>query len=189
MDSETDRFGYLPGAFEPYAWLALGVRFAEKDEDDLPFMTFASEQTFTAIEAYTDFLRARYKWLPPGSTLSSGNGVFERVFDEGRSLFLLGYLRAVERLRGMETDFGILPMPKLDEHQSEYGHWVHGCALAIPAFHDDVTLDRIGFMLEAIAAESRYTVIPAYYDVQLTRKFARDDESREMLDIIFNSIV
>ena len=194
MDSESDRFGYLPGAFEPHAWLALGVRFAEKDEDDLPFLTFASEQTFTAIQAYTDFWRAQYRWFPPGGrsgTLSDGDGTFERVFDENRSLFLLGYLRAVERLRGMETDFGILPMPKLDEYQREYGHWITGVgqAMAIPQFHDDVTLDRIGFMLEAIAAESRYTVIPAYYDVQLTRKFARDEESKEMLDIIFGSIV
>ena len=28
-------------------------------------------------------------------------------------------------------------------------------------------------------------VIPAYYDVQLKTKIARDDESSEMLDIIF----
>jgi hypothetical protein len=92
----------------------------------------------------------------------------------------------------METDFGILPMPKYDENQQEWGHnisTVYGRAMSIPTFHDGGALDRIGFMLEAISAESMYTVIPAYHDVQLTGKFVRDDESGEMLDIIFGSIV
>jgi hypothetical protein len=61
--------------------------------------------------------------------------------------------------------------------------------MAIPAFHDYESLDRVGFMLEAISAESRYTVIPAHHDVQLQGKFIRDEESSEMLDIIFNSVV
>jgi hypothetical protein len=66
---------------------------------------------------------------------------------------------------------------------------VFGQVLAIPAFHDWEALDRVGFMLEAISAESRYMVIPAYYNVQLTGQLIRDDESHEMLDIIFNSMV
>jgi hypothetical protein len=61
--------------------------------------------------------------------------------------------------------------------------------MAIPQFHDDDGLARAGFMLEAISAESRYTVIPAYYDVQLTTQIARDEESSDMLDIIFSTTV
>jgi len=61
--------------------------------------------------------------------------------------------------------------------------------MAIPNFHDDESLARAGFMLEAISAESRYTVIPAYYDIQLTTQIARDEESSEMLDIIFSTTV
>ena len=39
--------------------------------------------------------------------------------------------------------------------------------------------------IEALASESHYTVIPEYYNVNLQGKISRDEESREMLDIIF----
>ena len=37
---------------------------------------------------------------------------------------------------------------------------------------------------EALASGSYYTVVPAYYDMAITGKYARDDESIEMLSII-----
>lgn len=41
-----------------------------------------------------------------------------------------------------------------------------------------------GLILEALVYESRYLLLPAYYDVNLKTKFARDDESSAMIDII-----
>jgi len=49
--------------------------------------------------------------------------------------------------------------------------------------------ERTGIILEALAAESRNTVIPAYKETCLKTKFARDDESLGMLDIIFDNVV
>ena len=46
-------------------------------------------------------------------------------------------------------------------------------------------LEMTGAVLEALAYESRETVIPAYYDIALKGKYARDPESVEMLDLIF----
>jgi hypothetical protein len=47
--------------------------------------------------------------------------------------------------------------------------------------------ERAGFILEALAAESKYVLTPAYYDVTLQRKYARDEESAQMLDLIFST--
>ena len=44
-------------------------------------------------------------------------------------------------------------------------------------------------MLEALAAAYFNRVVPAYYDVVLQNKVARDEESQGMLDIIFTSRV
>ena len=44
-------------------------------------------------------------------------------------------------------------------------------------------------ILEALASESRRTVIPAYYEVSLKGRTVRDEESQEMLDLIFSSRV
>jgi hypothetical protein len=57
--------------------------------------------------------------------------------------------------------------------------------LGVPKSADN--LERISIILEALAAESRYTLQPAYYDIVLNRKFTRDEESSEMLDIIFTT--
>ena len=46
---------------------------------------------------------------------------------------------------------------------------------------------RTGNVLEAMAAASADTLSPAYYDVCLTGKYIRDDESEGMLDLIFST--
>jgi hypothetical protein len=99
-------------------------------------------------------------------------------------------MREVEVFRGMEANFGILPLPKFDEEQASYHSVVNsytGTLLGIPK--SVVETEMISIVLEALAAESRYTLQPAYYDIALTRKYMRDEESEEMLDIIFNSRV
>ena len=49
--------------------------------------------------------------------------------------------------------------------------------------------ERTSIILEAMASASSKIVIPAYYDVQLARKYSRDDESEAILDIIFENRV
>jgi hypothetical protein len=57
--------------------------------------------------------------------------------------------------------------------------------MAVPVTFSD--LERTGIVLEALCAESRARVRPAYYDKMLKTKIARDDESEEMLDIMFST--
>ena len=45
------------------------------------------------------------------------------------------------------------------------------------------------FIVEACAAEAKNTLTPAYYEVNLIGRDVRDDESEEMLDIIFGNII
>ena len=44
-------------------------------------------------------------------------------------------------------------------------------------------------ILEAMAAESHYTLIPEYYDVYVKVRNTRDEEAKEMLDLIFRTRV
>lgn len=115
---------------------------------------------------------------------------YRDLFSDGHGLFFWSRMDEVTTLRSMETDFGILPTPKYDEAQEEYISFVsqHITGLmSIPNTASD--LARTGVILEALAAESYYTLTPAYYDVTLKSKASRDDESAEMLDIIFSNRV
>ena len=97
-------------------------------------------------------------------------------------------MRIVERLRGMEMDFCIIPLPKLDKAQEKYitpNNPHTGAGISIPVTASD--LDRTGMILEDLSAESRYTLQPAYYEINLKGKYARDEESQDMLDIILSN--
>ena len=52
---------------------------------------------------------------------------------------------------------------------------------------DCKTPNDTALLLEALSAESPETLTEAYYDICLTGKAIRDNESAEMLDIIFNN--
>ena len=108
------------------------------------------------------------------------------VFNTNRALFYYAGMNRVTLLRNMETDFGIIPPPKFNAEQDGYYVAIHSwctSSVAIPVTAGNI--ERTGVILEALTAESKYTLLPAYYDISLKTKFARDDESSEMLDIIF----
>jgi hypothetical protein len=191
---QTDRLGFINNGdvWGDMLMAGAGVRIAGKNEHDLPFLTFVSQRNLSAMDAIFDFVEADFTHFGfadyLGLSYAEGS---ERMFEEGRSLFMNTRLRIVERLRGMDTDFGILPMPWYNEHQREWAHRpgvTTGQMLSVPRFHDYGALNRVGFMLEALASESRYTVIPVWSEIQLADKLLRDDESKAMLDIILNSV-
>ena len=108
------------------------------------------------------------------------------MFSNNQALFYSGLFRHMLQFRNMETDFGILPMPKLDESQNEYCSPVNtwwSLFVCVPAFQEDA--ERTAVILEALAAESRYTLRPAFYEKSLLGKHMRDEESEAMLDIIY----
>jgi len=99
----------------------------------------------------------------------------------GRCLFHVDPLSAAMRYRAYNVDFGILPFPKSD-YVDEYLSLSWNGFMIIPQTAD---LNKVGIISEALAAESYRYVIPEYYNVLLTSKLTRDEESMEMLDIIF----
>lgn len=110
------------------------------------------------------------------------------MFAEGRGLFILRQIQAAFELRNMETDFGIIPVPKMYEGQEDY-HTSIGYTVAttqcIPAVTKDLQMSVV--ILDTMAAESYYSVNGILYDTILGQKLARDAVSRENLSIIFNN--
>lgn len=114
----------------------------------------------------------------------------ETMFRNDQALFNLKLLSTVADMRNMDTDFGILPYPKYDELQTEYYHTVgswHSMFLCVPAGQTYEEFERTGVILEALAAESRSTLRPAYYEISLKGKYSRDEESLDMLDLILST--
>jgi len=108
-----------------------------------------------------------------------------QMFSSNRALFFHAGMNRVTLLRNMETDFGIIPPPKYDENQDNYypllDPW---CTSAVSIPTSVSNPETTGLITEALVYESRYTLLPAYYDVNIKTKFARDEESKEMIDMI-----
>ena len=104
----------------------------------------------------------------------------------GRALFHVDPLSAGKRYRAYDVEFGILPFPKYDEAQKDYLSLSWNGFMMVPVTADP---QLAGAVSEALSAESHRWVVPAYYDVLLTSKIARDEESTEMLDIIYKGAV
>jgi len=116
------------------------------------------------------------------------DSIIKYMISGKHTLFSFAYVNHVELLRESDADFGIIPNPKFDEKQDEYFATAHGYGTALMSVPiTNSNSPRTGLLLEAFAAKSMELVTPAFYDINLTGKFARDDESEEMLDLVFIS--
>ena len=191
MYIKDDRFGtIIQRDTTPSFIISGGEKIVGKDEDDYPVITFYSERCVRILDALSELIVDEENVVHL-HRYEGKFGIYDeqvKMFEENRALFSWIRMRIVERLRGMEMDFGILPCPKLDTAQKNYytqNNPHTGVGITIPVSASD--LDRTGMILEDLCAESRYTLQPAYYEINLKGKYARDDDSSDMLDIILSN--
>ena len=182
-----DLYGYQGEQYNALVSLiASDVQYVHRDENNMPVMidAAAKERLFTALESTLTYMND----LDASRIFDrDGWGALDALakFREGGSLFMMCGMINVMLFRDMDADFGVLPIPKTDAEQDGYYSTLsvyNADAMSIPVTISDP--EMIGIVMETFSAESRKTVLPAYYDVALTRKSTRDEESRHMIDII-----
>lgn len=196
MTPEIDVFGYLTWSDAMISFLhSGGERLVSKNAEDLPELTFSNERTYEIAGRALEFLcdpNVTGNIQKTAFSAAYGDGAigFEQIFSSNRCAFAWVRLYMVPRLRFMDADFGILPIPKMYEHTEKYISTVNvhtACSLAIPKSVSEEDLNRTTIIMEALAAESSYHLPEAYYEVTLKGKQTRDEESREMLDLILSN--
>ena len=182
-----DQFG-MQGMSEEYISLAIaaGAKTIEKDENGMPYLAIDSMKFQSAFEKAIEILNQKDVFANIRLKKFDINSTTIKVFKDGYSLFFSDVLYWLTTYRDMKDNFAILPRAKYDENQDRYYSAVHesGAWLCIPLTADP---ERSGYILEELAAESHYSLIPAYYNNVLFQKTARDEASHEMLDIIFET--
>ncbi len=183
--NEKDTYGFVSNhsneidAFKE----AFHIPVTQKDEDGILRFNIANERTVEVLNAFTPFYNDHLGYA------SEDEQYPQTMFLEERALLLAAKFRYIEILRSMETDFGIIPYPKWNEAQENYGTTVcdNASVMLAPMTVDDP--EFVGIITEALAAESYKTVVPAYYDVVLKTKASRDNDSAEMLDLIRDHLI
>jgi hypothetical protein len=189
VDAKEDRFGLV---CVNWCYMALVGGFGEslisKDAEDLPYIACKTERFINAYQTMAEFMSRRDWVVREGADPIGENGRTEVVFVNDRALMCIQVLSCCRLYKDMGSDFGVLPMPKLDEAQDRYYSYMCGSTcITVPKTNTD--LDKTGLILEALSAESRRLVVPAYYEVALSAKYLRDEGSYRMLDIILDGRV
>lgn len=192
---ENDVYGLMTWLDNVQAILAgAGEKVCKINENGELELTLYSERT---VNLYDDFTELIYDSMhvfnyqydnKTGDRSSSDVWDKNRVgmFDNNQAMFYFTMLTTVPRHRDSETDFGILPYPKYDAAQENYGHGVgvNQCAfICVPEMAKNYA--RSGFVLEELSYQGKKLLTPAYYEQTLVGQYTRDEESAEMLDLIF----
>lgn len=188
IDDEGDRYGYTSWQSISGQSLMAGVDAPlsiAKDNNDLPVFNLDGEHFISRYEAIVSLLNDNKGFKNPIGVAANHGGVTQ--FTAGNVLFYNETMSNTKNLRSMDTDFGIIPMPKYNESQNGY-KMVAGNPYftLVPVTNNN--LERLGIIMESLAYESMDTVSIAFYDILLMGKIVRDNDSEQMLDIIFNSL-
>jgi len=194
--TDTDRYGILSQSDEFLGnfWVAAGIKTVGKDPDDMLTLNLAGNEVLLGIldktrqNLYGDkkifFDTYKDKVTSFQSDLVN---VSHRQFESNFGLFLTAKMVRIPYLRTMEADFGVVPFPKADENQNRYYAAINGAwPKIVPGTAPNP--ERTSIILEALAAESRNLTIPAFVEICLKTKYARDEESQEMIAIILSSV-
>ena len=177
-----------------YGWDML---FVPKNDLDIPELAVSTNQKFLdAFDKVTAFFNDPTTLYGEGNLAkSSGKSNYRQTvpqptFEEGRCLFWIESLGWVEYLRGLDNlDFGLLPVPKVDEEQKTYTNCMHAwTSSGISVLKTVTDMDRTGRILEDMAYSSSQYVRPAYYEIMIVGHTIRDEDSYRMLPYILNNI-
>ncbi len=183
---ENDRWGFACNRYThtiPFLYAA-DMKMVYRDEDGFPSQFNESEKLFDLYSKVYKFINeSGNAYICNGGKFSLKN---ESDFPSGKALFMTSWIGYAANLRDMEADFGIIPYPKWDKEQETYPSFYldRTDAFLVPITTD---LEFTGTITEALAAESYEQVIPAFYEKTLYGKLIRDEESRDMLDIILRN--
>jgi len=194
--TDTDRYGIL-SQFDEFLgnfWVAAGIKTVGKDPDDMLTLNLAGNEPLLSIldktrqNVYGDqkIFFDTYKDKVTSFQLDLVD-VSHMQFENNLGLFLTAKMVRIPHLRTMEADFGIVPFPKADEDQNRYYAAINGAWPKIVP-NTAPNPERTSIILEALAAESKNLTIPAFTEICLKTKYARDEESQEMITIILNSV-
>ena len=169
-----------------------GTKLIEVNSDGSYTYNLSSNTIVDSMEQIWNFIHAGSHILNCNDydgKLKNQWGDFRTLFMSDQIGFFMGHLGTVTLVGGdMNSDFGVLPFPKLREEQDEYYstfQYNNAHSVSVPKTASDLT--RTGLLTEGYEMFSHDTVLPAYYDYTLTFRSARDTDSGEMLDIIFGS--
>lgn len=187
--NEGDQFGLLSNTYNniDILYFGAGCHTTSRDADNVPYLDMNNDRTANVMTKIYDLC-----YNTQGTRLAKdAAGVVQDNldFNNGYSMFLMGFLYVSEQLRDMTNDYGIIPSPKYDETQETYKAVVHDIATLICLPSNCTKTEICGAVLEDMAYESYKSVTPAYYETAMKTKYTRDALSSQIIDLLHDNFM
>ena len=190
-----DLFGFAAGArtgVDTY-WTNCGAKLYGRDEGNFYTLDPTTDRYVDAVDAILNlFYSGTGSFILASSKDNFRGADLPAMFAEGRAMMLVTPIYCIETyMRGMNDEFTVIPMAKLDEAQESYYSYVQDqfTSYFVPVTVPDDKTEAVGAFLDCFGAESYDTVFNAYYENALSYKYMQNAESVEMLRLIVDSAV
>ncbi|MBQ9415783.1 MAG: hypothetical protein IJU20_02945 [Clostridia bacterium] len=161
-----------------------GLPICQRNEEGTYDLVYYSERLINLYDMVYEFVNDKSHVFFSKPYPDSDYTEMLQMFTGEQAMFMSGTLDVSPTIRGMKTNYGILPFPKYDEEQEDYrSHAYDGLSIfGIPA--STTREDLVGYVLEALCAESYHSVVPSFYEEVMEYKVTRDADSIRMLEIL-----
>jgi len=157
-----------------------------RDENGIPKVEYDLERGVAVLEKIYKLLNET-----PGSDLQGSYYTKHRnasggIFTDGQVLFYVTTLAhtSLDHFRNMADDYGILPVPLIDENQKEYRSVITNSSTFVTIPVTCQNPEPIGAVIEALCSESYRSVVEVFFESALKAKYSRDSYSGKSIDII-----
>ncbi len=187
--TEVDQYGLLDNIGCGYSYMySCDQRVTVPDADGWPQLTLNTERMAEIVNKYYNLVHSGETYLDSYSNASYPSSTYRNTIIEGRAfLASLDVGGLYSYLREIEFDFGLLPMPKLDEAQDGYRVFCGAGLIGVPSNAPDPA--RTGVIAEALAYYSYREIRPAFFDIVLENKAVRDENSYRVLQMMHENKV
>ncbi len=185
MTVGTDQFGFMASTTGLVNFqVSLGGSMLEKDEEG--YLVFDIDQERLSI------LLSKFEKLMENGINKDVDGQWgygTKYFAQGQCLFNYPQILDIPaQMASSEVNFGTIPMPKLDESQTDYISGAFDVYWAIPktAYKN---LDTIATIMEAMGHNCVYDVLPLAYESALQVRFSDSPNDAKAYEIIRDSML
>ena len=175
MTSGKDIFGWSGREFEYLPSLySSNLRLIHYDSDEEAFVMNISDEPIIAVGDKLNRI-INDKQL----SIIGRNDDTRNMFKDGKCLFYSRLLGDFRNLRDKEDDYGIICYPALEENTEGMVYCQQPYTIMVPS--DCTDTERIGTLLEALAAYTYDNILDDYINKTVIGKGARDEQSAQLL--------
>ena len=196
--SEGDFYGFVTGdtiSVDPYM-VAANIHMITKDADTREMVY--NKEALSSLSDLCDKVQLLYNdastYVYKGATNDDVpvNFIIEHFAANNAMMVTTLFLKMETNFDSLAAmSYGIAPMPKFSTNQSSYYSYVQdqvSCFGISSVVGNSEEQEMCAAVLEAMAYHSYLLVRPAYYDTALSERYMQDPQSKEVLDMIFDSL-